>query len=432
MTHSIRFPFFLLLILLLTPVSHAVPFPKPTLPRDGTELGKHFRKFAALKQAEIQQVAEAKGTDLPAQVDAFFAAIRSNQWSRAEAVYMAFKHSARRQGDNDASALSTGMHDVSGVYDLTDDWNSQLMKLYVDEALRAVPDGSIVFGGTSEGRFFITYGAQVQQKGKVTVVTQNALADNTYVDYLRHAVGKRISVFPVEDSASAFQEYVEDVKAGRRDSKGSMSIEGGRVKITGVHAVMDINGILARRLVEMNQDAHDFYVEESYIIDWMYEYLTPHGLIMKLNKRPIETLPMATVKADKKYWQDLESKLNSIPDFSQTDAARKAFSKCRCAIAGLYAHHDMKTEAEAAFRQALRLCPSSPEANFRFADLLKKSGEYGEAGAVLTEYMKSDPSSEQTTRVTEYLKKLRKLKDGEQDESTVPSEAAPSASPDVR
>jgi len=324
------------------------------------------------------------------------------------------------------------MQDVSGVYELMADWSPTLVEVYCEEALRGIPDGGVVFGGTDEGRFLITYAAETFRTGLVTVVTQNALADNTYADYVRTTTSNKLSMFTLADSASAFQEYVEDVKAGRRDAKGSMSIENGRVKITGVYAVMEINGILAKKLFNLNRTSHPFYVEESYIIDWMYDYLLPHGLIMELNEQPVKALSKDVVAGDQKYWNSLESKLNAIHDFSDAVAPRKAFSKCRCAIAGLYSHHGMNSEAESAFRQSLRLHPASPEGHFRLADHLKRNEQYVEAGTVLTEYMKANPSPDQMSRITEYLRELRQLRDGEQAESTVPSKAAPSASSDVR
>ena len=414
MRNSVPLPLYLLLVLLFPIICLSRPGPESTLPPDGTDLGKQFRDFVAIKEDEVRRVTQAKGIDAPSQTDAFFAAVHSKQWAHAESLFEALKYGDRSEESGDTLILSSGIQDVSGVYDLMGDWNEQLIALYTDEALRSVPDGSIVFGGTAEGRYLITYGAETLRNGKVTVVTQNALADNTYVDYLRYALGERISIFPIEDSVKAFQTYVEDVKAGRRDSKGGLSIERGRVRVEGVLAVMDINGILARTLVEQNQDAHSVYVEESYVIDWMYEYLTPHGLIMKLNRHALDTLPQESVRADQAYWKGLESKLEAIPTSSEADAARKAFSKCRSAIGGLYSHHDMSEEAEAAFRQALRLCPTSPEANFRLADLLKHNERHAEAEIVLAEYMDTCPLTNEVSRINNYIAELRELRDGEQ------------------
>jgi hypothetical protein len=101
-------------------------------------------------------------------------------------------------------------------------------------------------------------------------------------------MGDAIWIPSQQDSNFAFQQYVEDVRAGRIAAGADVSFEGGRVSVQGVQGVMTINGILAKMIFEANRAKHDFYVEESYVIPWMYPYLTPHGLIMKINR---ETLP---------------------------------------------------------------------------------------------------------------------------------------------
>ena len=68
-----------------------------------------------------------------------------------------------------------------------------------------------------------------------------------------------------------------------------------------VTGVMAINGILCRMLFDHNKDSHDFYVQESYVIDWMYPYLEPHGLILKLNKEPSDSL-RATGSTGRTAW----------------------------------------------------------------------------------------------------------------------------------
>ena len=221
-------------------VGSSESFSAPTLPQDGEDLGERFRHFTDMKMREVHDVARAKGIAVPNVVPLFFAAVRSNQWSRAEDLFVSFKDIARHQQRNDDVALAVGMQDVSGVYDLLADWSSALVDLYCEETLRAIPDGSIVFGGSDEGRFFITYGAGTLRTGQVTVITQNALADNSYADYVRTTTSNTLSMFTTSDSESAIREYVEDVKAGHRDAKGSMSIVDGRVKITGAYAVMGV------------------------------------------------------------------------------------------------------------------------------------------------------------------------------------------------
>jgi hypothetical protein len=67
--------------------------------------------------------------------------------------------------------------------------------------------------------------------------------------------------------------------------------------------------------------------------------------------------------------------------FARNEETQKAFSKLRSSIGGLYAwraghaaseaeKQRMTREADLAFRQALALCPYSPEAAYRYVDLL--------------------------------------------------------------
>ena len=144
---------------------------------------------------------------------------------------------------------------------------------------------AIFYGGTDPGRFvptYMIYSADVRPD--VYLITQNALADNTYMNVMRDLYGDTIWIPSLEDSNEAFRKYVDDVNAGRIPAGADIKIENGKVSVQGVGGVMTINGILAELIFEENKAKHDFYVEESYVIRWMYPYLTPHGLIMKLNR----------------------------------------------------------------------------------------------------------------------------------------------------
>jgi hypothetical protein len=54
-------------------------------------------------------------------------------------------------------------------------------------------------------------------------------------------------------------------------------------------SVMEINALLVRIIFDKNQ-GHEFYIEESYPLDWMYPYLSPHGLIFQLKSKPLAEL----------------------------------------------------------------------------------------------------------------------------------------------
>jgi tetratricopeptide (TPR) repeat protein len=154
---------------------------------------------------------------------------------------------------------------------------------------------------------------------------------------------------------------------------------------------MEINGILAQMIFERNRQQRAFFVEESYVIPWMYPYLTPYGLILKLNPEPTE-ITDAMVTEGHEFWANYEKKLNACNAFAADMPARKTYSKLRSAIGGLYAARGRLDDAEKAFMQAQRLLPESPEANYRLVrEVLLAQERYTEARRVMTQYRECLP-----------------------------------------
>jgi len=233
-----------------------------------------------------------------------------------------------------------------------------------------------------------------------------------------------------DDSQRCFQEYTEDV--GRRAQMNpsqlkpgeDVHIENGRVQVSGQVAVMNINGLLCKVIFD-NNPTNSFYVEESFPLDWMYPYETPHGIIMKINRNPLPELPDEVFKLDHEFWSKYSERLcgnwitydttvKDIADFVdrtyirnnykgyigahsfvRDDDAQKAFSKLRSSQAGMYfwrcfpkspgnpsgcpPEYSQKTaasqaalirETEFAFKQAFAFCPYSPEAVYRYVNFL--------------------------------------------------------------
>jgi hypothetical protein len=266
---------------------------------------------------------------------------------------------------------------------------------------------AIFYGGTDPGRFVPTYMIySAHYRSDVFLITQNALADNTYMNVMRDLMGDAIWIPSQQDSNFAFQQYVEDVRAGRIAAGADVSFEGGRVSVQGVQGVMTINGILAKMIFEANRAKHDFYVEESYVIPWMYPYLTPHGLIMKINRETLPELSPDTIKNDRDFWNWYVPRLTGNPKFHRDVVARKTFSKLRSAIAGLYAYRRLFDESELAFKQAIELYPLSPEANFRLADIYMQQFRFSQAREVIEKFLIGDPEND---RVAEFLNQIKDL-----------------------
>lgn len=335
---------------------------------------------------------------------------------------------------------------------------------------------AVLYGGTDPGRFVPTYmifcesrvapkdrfqdshfdpqGGRNFDRRDVYVITQNALADSTYMSYIRdhydysrpdwnnpttltnrpswqnRQLGwawkalDRKNMYPREpiwipselDVQRAFQEYVAGLRNRAPSPEEQVEIVDGRVSVKGVAGVMNINGILTRWIFDRNKDKHSFYVEESYVIPWMYPYLEPAGVIMKINKDPLPApnenpgLWSMIIKRDRAYWDKLEAEFMARTEFKRDSDAQKTFSKLRSAIGGVYAYRRLAAEAEYAFKQAQRLCAESPEASFRCAQLYMELGRVDDAILTLKALEELDPLNvkiKEARRQLEGAKKAR-------------------------
>ena len=267
---------------------------------------------------------------------------------------------------------------------------------------------SIFFGGTDPGRFVPTYMIySADFRPDVYLITQNALADDTYMSVERDLYGDEIWIPSKDDSAEAFNIYVDEVKRGVRKANGDLRIENGRVQVNGALGVMDINGILTKMMFDHDRLRHSFYIEESYVIPWMYPYLSPHGLIMKINaeKTPYDA---KTAAKDRDFWDWYVRRLVNDPMYRRDFAGQKSFSKLRAALAGLYVNQGRRTEAAQAYREACILYPASPEATFRYAqEILMPYGRWDETLELLDYTDAIDPKNKRTAHLREYILKIR-------------------------
>ncbi len=399
---------------------------------------------------------------------------------------------------------------------------------------------AILFGGTDPGRFcptymifcesFIPHKDQPAEDQKfdrrdVYIITQNALADNTYLEYIRAQYnrstqidppffqellrstkekelnyttnlvariaykvldepltkfGKRVEdrrraegVYPpkeiyiptLEDSARCFQEYYRDAEQRAvhdqttpnepRQVKPGEDIrfdkDSGKLSIQGQVAVMSINGLLTKVIFDHNP-SNEFFVEESFPLDWMYPYLSPFGIIMKINRQPVEVMGEDIVKKDHDFWSRYSERtvgnwitydtpvkqicdfalqvyqdhdytgFTGNPRFIRDDQAQKAFSKLRSSIGGIYdyraSHPNSKDpaeqqrmirEADFAYRQSFAYCPYSPEAVVRYVQLLVRTGRIDDAVLVAQTCFEFDPNN---TSVESLLHQLQDMKKG--------------------
>jgi tetratricopeptide (TPR) repeat protein len=215
-----------------------------------------------------------------------------------------------------------------------------------------------------------------------------------------------------------------------------------RVTVAGQVAVMAINGLLTKVMFDHNPK-NEFFVEESFPLEWMYPHLTPYGVIMKINRQPLPSLSEDVLRRDHLFWKqysnrltgdfiDYDTSIKQICDwiektylrhnfngftgdrkFIHDDDAQKAFSKLRSSIGGIYAwrlspqsppqyrpksdaeFQQVLREAEFTFRQAFAFCPYSPEALFRYVNLLLPLNRVDDALLLAQTCLKLDPYNTQ-------------------------------------
>jgi tetratricopeptide (TPR) repeat protein len=266
-----------------------------------------------------------------------------------------------------------------------------------------------------------------------------------------------------EDSQRCFSEYMAD--AQQRMAKGQLRpgedvrVIDNRVQVSGQVAVMAINALLAKVIFEKNP-GHEFFIEESFPLEWMYPYLTPFGIIMKINRNTLPELTQEVLDKDHTFWSDYTERLigtnvvtydtpvsnivefvervyvnkdykgfKGDPRFVRDDDGQKAFSKLRSSIAGIYAwrlgmstgiptppQFLPKSEAERdrllrevdfAFKQAYAFCPYSPEALYRYVQVLAATRRFDDAIMLAKTSIKVDPNNAGLVNLVSELQKMK-------------------------
>ncbi len=257
------------------------------------------------------------------------------------------------------------------------------------------------------------------------------------------------------DLNRCYDEYMLDLQRRYRLNQlkpgENVSVDAeGRMSIGGTVAVMGINGLLTKVIFDHNPK-NEFFVEESFPLDWMYPYLTPYGVIMKINRNPVTEFTEEIVRKDHEFWSQYSQRLvgnwigydttiKEITDwvqqvylrrnfrgfkgdrrFIRDDQAQKSFSKLRSSIGGIYIwrmnnakpgtpeHRRLVKEVDFAFRQSFAFCPYSPEAVFRYVtQFLVPQQRLDDAILIATTCQKLDPYNSSVNDLVERLNDLKK------------------------
>ncbi len=334
------------------------------------------------------------------------------------------------------------------------------------EIIDSIPAGSIYFGGSEPGRCIVAAMCKSQPDGNpFFILAQNYLADGAYRDDLRSKYGKKIYIPTENDQQKCVMDFMARIQARHQNqsptpSRGAEAENDRNDDADDSSSVMNMNGLLFKVMFDACP-TNQFFIEESFPIARIYRHLEPHGLIFKVDRQPLAELPAETIQNDREYWRNsLESKIGGWvtgettletiaafatktflrhdftsftgdPRFVQNDYSCKMFSKERAAIAGLYAwrashatndfeKQRMTSEADFAFRQALAMCPYSPEAVYRYVSFLLSQNRTPDA-LLVAETAAQMPQNQPQRNKDEMGQLLTSLKKYQKEKSSAPS-----------
>jgi len=398
---------------------------------DNSGASAQLKQFLAAQEAQARSLAKQDGNKLPSEFDAYYKAAETGDWQDATNLFQQM----RKRLDADSNLLGSWFSatlDADGVF-WTFPPGDKYAIAFGNDIIQSIPAGSIYFGGADPGRFVVTALMESHADGKpFFALSQNPLADVTYLHYLRAMYGGKIHTLTDEDLQKSFQDYTTDAQRRLahdqqfpnepRQLKPGEEVRldsNGLIQVSRQMNVIGIRELLTKTIFDKNPD-REFYLVEGFPLDWMYPYLEPHGLILKINRQPLPALSDEIVQRDGDYWtkyltpmiggwlkpdttikevaafaekihvkKDL-SGFAGEPQFVQNEYWCKNFSKLRSSLAGLYAWRArhaadaaekkrMNGAADFAFRQAWALCPYSLETVFRYVDFLTSQNRRAEA-----------------------------------------------------
>jgi hypothetical protein len=391
-----------------------------------------LKQFLAAQESQARSLAKQDGKKLPSEFDAFYKAAETGDWQDATNLFQQM----RKHLDGDSGLRGSWWSatlDAAGVF-WTFPPGDKYAIAFGNDIIQSIPAGSIYFGGADPGRFVVTALMESHADGKpFFMLSQNPLADATYLHYLRAMYGGKIHTLTDEDLQKSLQDYTTDAQRRLSHDKqfpneprqlqpGGEEVmldSNGLIQLRSHMAVIGVRELLTKSIFDKNPD-REFYIVEGFPLDWMYPYLEPHGLIMKINRQQLPELSDEIVQRDSDYWtryvtpmiggwlkpgttigevaafaekihvkKDL-SGFAGDPQFVQSEYWCENFSKLRNSIGWLYAGRArhaadaaekkrMNDAADFAFRQAWALCPYSLETVFRYVDFLTSQNRRADA-----------------------------------------------------
>jgi hypothetical protein len=364
-------------------------------------------QFARKRRDTVQAMARRCKVEVPDEVKRYFDAVEAGRLEEADALYKAIK--AKRDSADRPPGLEKlwpALLETYGITQQTRSWPAQKLLDYGNAVLDSLRPGMIYVGGTDCGRFIPTLLNETGDGSQHIILTQNAFADGSYLDYVGFLYGDQMAALTPEESQRAFQDYMADAtKRMQHDeqfpdepkqlrSGEEVHMTDGRVQVSGQVAVMGINELMLQTLMQKNPDTA-FALEESFPLKSTYAGATTLGPIMELgNQDPQAALTPERASQSLDYWRATTQELLADPDAPQGSTPRDAYSKLLVSQANLFLDRSYSGPAEEALRLATQLAPASPEAVYNYTSLLAKEDRFAEASQLVQTALTLAPANQ--------------------------------------
>jgi len=376
-------------------------------------------QFGKGRRDLVHALAKHFKLEVPDDVERFFDAVEGGRFEE-----IAEAHQALLLGGDLTTPRSAELHQIWraiqetwGIAREAHDWPAQKLLDYGEAVLGSLRPGMIYVGGTDPGCFIPTFLNETAEGEHHIVLTQNALADGTYLEYLNFLYGDRLVTFTQDDSQHAFQAYLADAQKRLQHDQQFLDepkqirpgedvrVTDNRLQVSGQVAVMAINEKLLQNLMDKNPDAA-FSIEQSFAFKSMYPNATPLGPIMELRVQD-EQNALTTERAAQSvdYWRATTQQLLADSESAESANVRKAYSKLASEQAALLLNRNYAAEAEQTFRLATEISPSSPEAVFSYVNLLLGQNRIADAIPVVENALKASPENQQFRDLLELARK---------------------------
>ena len=376
------------------------------------EVAERLSAFNQNRRELAHRYAKKLGIPVPTELEQFFDAADRGNWEEVDRMYKQLQQQKQfgKGADRDAlQKLFPTAQEVWGAHSSAQEWSAQALLDYGKDTLGSLGPNMVYLGGTDPGRFIPTFLNATSGDNHI-VLTQNAFADGTYLDYVNFLYGDRLKMVDAEDSQGSFKQYLSDVTgryAHDRDFPNepkqmrpgeNYNMQDGRVNVSGLPAVMSINELLLKTLQQKNPDL-TFAMEESVSLPSTYNGAVPLGPLLQLGNGDSTARVTPAIASDAlNYWRERVTQLTTNPDFDPTKDSERSYAHMIVAQGNLFSSQNLSTEAEQAYRLAQSLATHDIEPIAKLCDVLRRTGRAAEADSILTQFEQTNPDKATTIR----------------------------------